>query len=94
MLGPEQNMLGARCADRERRFDHPPRETAPAAATADMYLDENGEPIRSASFDGPLSAGIPGQAAGQVVAAAEDLSNQAGSLDQKVDGFLADIRAA
>jgi gamma-glutamyltranspeptidase/glutathione hydrolase len=40
------------------------RETAPAAATRDMYLDENGEPVPGASFDGPLAAGIPGQAAG------------------------------
>ena len=36
------------------------RETAPAAATRDMYLDENGEPVRSASLSGPLAAGIPG----------------------------------
>ena len=42
------------------------REVAPAAATADMYLDEAGEPIKGASFDGPLAAGIPGQAAGLV----------------------------
>ena len=36
------------------------RETAPAAATRDMYLDENGEPVRRASLSGPLAAGIPG----------------------------------
>ena len=36
------------------------RETAPAASTRDMYLDENGEPIRRASLSGPLAAGIPG----------------------------------
>ena len=36
------------------------RETAPAAATRDMYLDENGEPIQRASRTGPLAAGIPG----------------------------------
>ena len=36
------------------------RETAPAASTRDMYLDENGEPIRRASTSGPLAAGIPG----------------------------------
>ena len=36
------------------------REVAPAAARADMYLDENGEPIPGASRDGPLAAGIPG----------------------------------
>jgi len=42
------------------------REVAPAAATADMFLDDNGEPIKGASFDGPLAAGVPGQAAGLV----------------------------
>ena len=36
------------------------RETAPAAASRDMYLDENGEPVRRASLSGPLAAGIPG----------------------------------
>lgn len=36
------------------------RETAPGAATRDMYLDENGEPVRRASLSGPLAAGIPG----------------------------------
>ena len=36
------------------------RETAPGAASRDMYLDENGEPVRRASLSGPLAAGIPG----------------------------------
>jgi gamma-glutamyltranspeptidase/glutathione hydrolase len=36
------------------------RETAPAAATADMYLDAAGDPIPRSSRDGPLAAGIPG----------------------------------
>ena len=36
------------------------RETAPAAAIADMYLDEHGEPIPQASLVGPLAAGVPG----------------------------------
>ena len=36
------------------------RETAPAAADRDMYLDEQGEVIPSASIDGPYAAGIPG----------------------------------
>ncbi|MBL4744011.1 MAG: gamma-glutamyltransferase [Cycloclasticus sp.] len=36
------------------------RETAPQAAHRDMYLDEYGEPIKSASVDGALAAGIPG----------------------------------
>jgi gamma-glutamyltranspeptidase/glutathione hydrolase len=40
------------------------RETAPSAATSDMYLDERGEPIREASWIGPLAAGVPGSPAG------------------------------
>ena len=36
------------------------RERAPAAATADMYLDANGQVVDRASIDGPLAAGIPG----------------------------------
>jgi gamma-glutamyltranspeptidase/glutathione hydrolase len=39
------------------------RETAPAAATRDMYLDAAGNPMPKASMDGPLSAGIPGEPA-------------------------------
>jgi gamma-glutamyltranspeptidase/glutathione hydrolase len=51
------------------------REVAPAAATADMYLDEAGTPVPGASFNGPLAAGIPGQAAGLV-----HLANKYGRL--------------
>jgi gamma-glutamyltranspeptidase/glutathione hydrolase len=40
------------------------RETAPAAATRNMYLDENSNPVHRASMDGPLAAGIPGEPAG------------------------------
>ncbi len=36
------------------------RETAPAAATADMYLDEDGRVDRDLATNGPLAAGIPG----------------------------------
>lgn len=36
------------------------RETAPAAARADMYLDEHGEAISDRSLIGPLAAGVPG----------------------------------
>lgn len=39
------------------------RETAPSAATADMYLDEDGKYVRNLSRDGALAAGIPGEAA-------------------------------
>lgn len=42
------------------------RETAPGAATADMYLDEQGEPVPGLSLNGPLAAGIPGAPAALV----------------------------
>ncbi len=42
------------------------REVAPAAATADMYLDAAGNPRPGATLNGPLAAGIPGQPAGLV----------------------------
>ncbi len=42
----------------ERMIDG--RERAPLAATAAMYLDQNGEPMRRASLDGALAAAIPG----------------------------------
>jgi len=40
------------------------RETAPAAATANMYLDAHGDVVPDASVVGPLSAGVPGSVAG------------------------------
>ena len=42
------------------------RETAPAAATADMYLDEDGKVDRDLATNGPLAAGIPGAPAAWV----------------------------
>lgn len=42
------------------------RERAPAAATRDMFLDENGDPVPERSISGPLAAGIPGLPAGLV----------------------------
>ncbi len=36
------------------------RETAPGAATRDMYLDNDGNVIPKLSLDGPLAAAIPG----------------------------------
>ena len=36
------------------------REKAPAAASRDMYLNEDGVVIPGASINGPLAAGIPG----------------------------------
>jgi gamma-glutamyltranspeptidase/glutathione hydrolase len=40
------------------------RETAPAAARPDMYLDDAGQPIAEASWIGPLAAGVPGSPSG------------------------------
>ena len=40
------------------------RETAPAAATRDMYLDSKGNVIKDASVIGPRAAGVPGTVAG------------------------------
>lgn len=42
------------------------RERAPAAATRDMFLDAEGEPVPERSINGPLAAGIPGLPAGLV----------------------------
>lgn len=42
------------------------RETAPAAATPQIYLDDDGELDRDRSINGPLAAGIPGQPAALV----------------------------
>ncbi len=44
------------------------RETAPIKATADMYLDETGNPVKGASTNGPLAAAIPGLPAAFVTA--------------------------
>ena len=40
------------------------RETAPAAATAGMFLDAGGRPDPERSLVGPLAAGVPGSPAG------------------------------
>ncbi len=47
------------------------RETAPASATPEKYLDVNGELDRDKSVNGPMSAGIPGLPAGLVHVAAK-----------------------
>jgi gamma-glutamyltranspeptidase / glutathione hydrolase len=40
------------------------RETAPAAATRDMFLDADGKPDRRKSLDSALAIGVPGTVAG------------------------------
>src|SRR5262245_38407393 len=47
------------------------RETAPAAATAAMYLDPAGKPIDELSRHGYMAAGVPGTVMGLERAAAE-----------------------
>ena len=59
-----------RAADDKRIFIDA-RETAPAAATADMYLDAAGEFVRERALNGPLAAGIPGLPAALVHIARE-----------------------
>ncbi|WP_456404756.1 gamma-glutamyltransferase [Thiolapillus sp.] len=51
------------------------RERAPLAATRDMYLDEQGQPVAGASVDGVLAAAIPGE-----VAALEHIAKHYGRL--------------
>ena len=46
------------------------REIAPAAATRDMYLDPQGNPVPGLSTDSALAAGIPGEPAGMALLAA------------------------
>ena len=47
------------------------RETAPAKASAGMYLDAKGDPIVNASLVGPLAAGVPGTVRGLEAAQAK-----------------------
>ena len=51
------------------------RETAPASAHRDMYLDEMGQVVSDLSLTGPLAAGIPGEPAALV-----HISKQFGQL--------------
>ncbi|HAI97093.1 MAG: gamma-glutamyltransferase [Cycloclasticus sp.] len=51
------------------------REVAPLKADRDMYLDKQGEPIKNASVNGALAAGIPG-----LPAALDHLAKKYGKL--------------
>ena len=51
------------------------REKAPLMADRDMYLDENGDVLRTASLNGPLASGIPG-----LPAALHHVANNHGSM--------------
>lgn len=65
-------------ADKQRDIIIDAREKAPKAAHRDMYLDQHGKPIKGASINGPLAAGIPG-----IPAALEHLAKQYGKLPLK-----------
>jgi gamma-glutamyltranspeptidase/glutathione hydrolase len=52
--------------NRDTAIDY--RETAPAAATKDMFLDGKGEPDPAKSRDSALSIGVPGTVAGLALA--------------------------
>lgn len=79
------------------------RETAPAAATATMYLDANGNPVPQRSRRGYLAVGVPGTVAGlelarakfgtrsraQLMASAIRLARDGFVLDQGDSDFLA-----
>jgi len=64
------------------------REKAPLAATRDMYLDEDKQPVKGLSIDGALAAGIPG-----IPAALEELSEEYGRLPLR-QSLAASIKAA
>ena len=71
------------------------RETAPAAATRNMYLDDKGQPIPEKSVSGHLAAGVPGAVAGLLAAhkrfgklSLEQVINPAIALAR--DGYVVD----
>ncbi len=73
------------------------RETAPAAAHKDMYLDEQGDVIKGASRQGALSAAIPGLPAA-LVSVNDHFGSMAlpdvlaPSIEYARDGFAIDAR--
>src|SRR4029077_2907721 len=52
--------------NRDTTIDY--RETAPAAATATMFLDAQGDPDAAKSRDSALAVGVPGTVAGFAMA--------------------------
>ena len=67
----------AACLENGKRIAIDYRETAPAAAHRDMYLDAQGNPMLNKSQNGHLAAGVPGTVAGLFV------SHQYGKLPFK-----------
>ncbi|AGA91304.1 gamma-glutamyltranspeptidase [Thioflavicoccus mobilis 8321] len=75
------------------------RETAPAAATPEMYLDEQGAPRPGASLVGPLAAGVPGSPAGlhalhQALGRLPWVAVVAPAIELAQAGFTVDARLA
>ncbi|HEY2093017.1 MAG TPA: gamma-glutamyltransferase [Thermoanaerobaculia bacterium] len=64
-LGGGGFMLVREANGKEEAIDY--RETAPAAATRDMYLDAKGDVVPGASTDGYKAVGVPGTVAGLVL---------------------------
>lgn len=62
-------------AEKDKQIMLDSRETAPAAAHKDMYLDDDGNVLSELSLNGPLAAAIPG-----IPAALDHLSQQYGNL--------------
>ena len=66
LVEPESSGIGGggfallHLADGDRQVFVDARERAPLAATRDMFLDADGEPVPRLSVDGALAAGIPG----------------------------------
>jgi len=103
VVRPEAGNLGGggfavtRFDDQVRALDF--RETAPAAASRDMYLDARGKPRRRASLVGPLATGVPGSPAGlhELHRALGDLPWQAvvaPAAQLAREGFVVDDRLA
>ena len=83
--------------DRKRALDF--RETAPARATRDMFLDAAGEPDAERSLTGHLAAGVPGTVAGLVALHEAHGSRPltdlvAPAIDFARGGFVVDERLA
>ena len=81
LVEPESSGLGGgafmllHLAGEDRQVFIDARERAPAAATRDMFLDEDGQPRDRLSIDGALAAAIPG-----LPAALDHLASRHGKL--------------
>lgn len=102
---PESGNLGGggfmviRLADRDRATTIDYRETAPASATRDMFLNEKGEPDPNRSRFSGLAVGVPGTVAGLAYAHQKYGSGKftlaqliAPALPLARDGFEVDAR--